>query len=387
MNVFLRMMMTRLLHADPDLAGASGAEAAADEPQDMDATIGALFDKMEAGDPAGGQDADAPAVDQATDKPAPARGPGGRFAPKATDSTQAAAGSKDPATAVATQKPEDAAAATPATQFADAPKSWNATERAAWATIPEAARAAAHRREEDFHRGIEQYRGKAAHFDALHAVIAPHAEVFKVAGQNAVENVSGLLNLQQVLYTGDDNAKVATLLQIASNVGIKPEVLMAGLQNPPQQPAQDPRYDSLARETQQLRQMLGQVQTQPVLAQVEAFFADTKNEFASEPSIQKRMLVEIQNGAKDLKEAYDNACWADRNVRAKIQQKTAEADRKAQAERDAVEAKRKADLAANAKRAASINVKPTGVTAGPAAKGTMDDTIASLYDRMHGSSN
>jgi hypothetical protein len=65
----------------------------------------------------------------------------------------------------------------------------------------------------------------------------------------------------------------------------------------------------------------------------------------------------------------------------------AEADRKAQAERDAAEAKRKADLAAKATRASSINVKPRGATAGPAAKGTMDDTIGSIYDRIHGSQN
>jgi hypothetical protein len=393
MNSILRLMISRVMQADPDAIGSSPAAGSESSSPSIDDTIGALFDKMHA---EGGSDEDEgiaaessseaaeEAEKTADSKPAGrARDATGKFAAKQeSEGENVAETGKEGAKPATDSNPETPAAAT---QFADAPKSWNATERAAWATIPEAARAAAHRREEDFHRGIEQYRGKAQTFDQLHAVIAPHAEIFKASGQNAVENIGGLLNLQQVLYTGSDDQKIGTLLQIASDVGIKPEVLLQELQNPRQQPAQDPRYDTLVKRQEALEARLQDAQLKPVLGQTEAFLADPKNEFASDPAIQQRMLIEFQNGAKDLQEAYDNACWADRNVRAKIQQKTAEAERKAQAEREAVEAKRKADLAAKAKQASSINVKPRGATAGPAAKGTMDDTIASIYDRIHGS--
>lgn len=377
MNLF-----ARLQHADPDTSGGAVAEIESNEPADMDATIGALFDKMQE---RGDQDAEREQEESASEEPqpsekaSPSRDPSGKFSKSApTPETGDAKPGKD-ATVAVTGKAEEARGVV-VTQFADAPKSWNATERAAWATIPEAARAAAHRREEDFHRGIQQYREKASTFDALDAVIRPHAEILKANGQNAVENVGALLNLQQVLYSGSDDQKIGTLLQIVEQSGIKPEALIHGLQNPSARPAQDPRYDSLARELQQTRQMLSEIKVAPVMTQVESFLADPKNEFVNEPGIAQRIEIELKNGAKDLQEAYDNACWADRNVRAKIQQKSAEAERKAQAERDAVEAKRKADLAAKARQASSINVKPKGVTAGPAAKGTMDDTIAALYD-------
>lgn len=380
------------MQADPDAAGGgSGPETTANEPADMDSTIAALFDKMQEGGEATNEetDADSPAADEPAAKPASARDASGKFAKAATapEDGDSGKGGKDPGTAVAA-KPEEAAAAAPATQFAEAPKSWNATERAVWAKMPEEARTAAHRREEDFHRGIEQYRGKAATFDSLHAVISPHAEIFKASGQNAVENVGALLNLQQVLYTGNDEQKIGTLLQIVEQSGIKPEVLIQGLQNPQARPAQDPRYDSLARETQQLRQTLSELQVKPVQNEIEKFFGDPKNEFLAEPGLTDSMLSLITSGvAKTVQEAYDKACRLSDTVQAKVTAQKAEADRKAQAERDSAEAKRKADLAAKATRASSINVKPKGATAGPAAKGTMDDTIGSIYDRIHGSGN
>lgn len=377
MNLF-----ARLQHADPDTAGGAGPEVETNEPADMDATIGALFDKMQEG--GSEETTEEPESSAATDagKTTPSRDPSGKFAKTVpvADAADAGKPAKDAAATQVASKPEEAAAA-PATQFAEAPKSWNATERAAWSAMPEAARAAAHRREENFFQGIEQYKGKAQHFDALHSVIAPHAEIFKQSGQTAVENVGALLNLQQVLYTGSDDQKIGTLLQIVEQSGIKPEVLIQGLQNPAARPAQDPRYDTLAKRLEQTEAKLSEAALRPVLSETERFFGDPKNEFLSEPGITDSMLSLIQSGvAKDVKDAYDKACRLSDTVQAKVAAQKAEADRKAQAERDAAEAKRKADLAAKATRASSINVKPKGVTAGPAAKGTMDDTIAALYD-------
>ncbi len=386
MNSILRFMIGRLMHAEPDLGGGG---AAAEAPASMDATLNALMDKMEAGgdetttDHAGTE----PGSDAAdAGRPANtgrARDATGKFAKPAVTAT---ADAGEAAAAVA--KPENgtdpSAPTTVASQHPDAPKSWSAAERADWDKLPENYRAAAHRREENFFKGIEQYKGKASNFDALHAVIAPHAEIFKASGQNAVENVGALLNLQQTLYNGTDEQKLGTLLQIVEQAGIKPEVLINGLQNPAARPAQDPRYDTLARETQQLRQMLSEVQIKPVQSEIERFFGDPKNEWLSEPGLTDRMLIEIQSGAaKDLKEAYDNACRLSRTVEAKVAARKAEADSKAQAERDAAEAKRKADLAAKAQKASSMNVRTRGVTTGtPTKKGTLDDTIGATYDAI-----
>lgn len=386
-------LFDRLMQADPD-AVAGGGAAEVSKPS-MDDTIGALFDQMqgdgkvdEAGtlvDPEAGS---APA-DLAAGNAAPARGPDGKFASKvAAQDTETTNGAKDPVAGVVPAPKADTPTAVATSQFPEAPRSWNAQEKAEWAAMTEGHRAAAHRREENFHAGIEQYRGKASHFDALHAVISPHAEIFKETGQNAVENVGALLNLQQVLYRGDESQKLGTLLQIVEQSGIKPEVLIQGLQNPTARPAQDPRYDILAKRHDELARKLEQVQVAPLQSEIERFFGDPKNEFLKEPGIQESMLELSTSGvAKSVQEAYDKACRLSDSVQAKVSANKAEADRKVQAERDAAEAKRKADLVAKATKASSINVKPRGATAGPAAKGTMDDTIGKEYDRIMGSRN
>lgn len=401
MRSILQFMISRLLHSDPDLAGGGGGDGgdASGGAQDMDSTIGALFDKLQSEgrtEPGNeGTSAESGTTEEEQDPAAEAnsaaraRDASGKFTKAAIETEKPLAVTPDPNDK--TVKPAITPEVPPAqavSKFAEAPRSWSAVEKAAWAGTPEEARAAAYRREEDFHRGIEQYRGKAGHFDALHAVISPHAEIFKQSGQNAVENISGLLNLQQVLFTGSDDQKIGTLLQIVENVGIKRDMLLAGLQNPKAQPAHDPRVDSLARETMQLRQQLSQVQQAPLLNEVQKFWADPANEYLSEPGVFDLMMQMIQSGvAANAQEAYDKACRLSDPVQAKVSAKKADAERKAQAEREAAEAKRKADQAAKAKQASSINVKPLGATAGRPAKGTMEDTIGSIYDRLHGSRN
>ncbi|HYC01624.1 MAG TPA: hypothetical protein VEC57_21010 [Candidatus Limnocylindrales bacterium] len=292
--------------------------------------------------------------------PGRTRDPAGRF------SKAAAPDDGKPGTpAVKAEAP--AATDTPvADKFAEAPKSWKSERKAEWATLPPTVREEIHRREEDFHQGIEKYRGKAATFDTLDAVIRPHADVFQAAGQNAVENISGLLNFQRTLYNGSDAEKVYTLLQIASNVGIKPEAIVEGLNNPQRAPVQDPRYDSLLRDLQETRQIVSQVKLAPVMSQVESFMADPKNEFVGEPEVQAEMERLLKSGSvQTLQQAYDKACRLSDSVQAKVEARKREA-----------EAKQKADLAANARKVSSINVRTRGATpAGSTAKGTMEDTI------------
>lgn len=314
--------------------------------------------------------------EQAGSKAAPTDTQGGPGRTRDTGGRFAKAGATDAGGGSAAAVPAEAPATTDAPvvdKHAEPPKSWNATEKAEWAAMTPGQRAAVHRREEDFHRGIEGYRGKATHFDALHAVISPHADIIQQSGQNAIENISGLLNWQRTLYSGNATEKVASLLTIAANVGIKPEEIVEGLNNPRSAPAQDPRYDSLSRELQQTREMMSQMQMAPVMSQIESFFADSKNEFAGEQEVQDQMLMLIRSGVtKDLRVAYDKACKLSDSVSSKLEARKREA-----------EAKQKAELAAKAAKASSINVRTRGATpVGQAAKGTMEDTIRSQLAQM-----
>ncbi len=378
MNLFARLMQ-----ADPDVAGgATGAETPAPSLED---TIAASYDKLMAGDPDETESAAEDTVDDAGEPAAApagtrARDANGKFAKAGkVDGGEPAAGATEAVAEVAAETPAPVASKHP-----EAPKSWSNEERADWDKLPENYRAAAHRREENFHKGIEQYRGKAAYFDSLHEVIAPHAEIFKKYNQTPQENIGNLLGLQQALYSGDENTKLGTLLNIAREIGVNTESLVTALQNPQTQPAQDPRYDALAQQLARQQQMLEQQARAPIESQTQAFLADPKNEFLTVDGVQATMERLLKSGvAETLQQAYDKACKLSDTVTATLDQRKREADAKERAAKETEERKRKADLAAKAQRASSINVRQQGVTTGqPAKKGTLEDTIGATYDKL-----
>ncbi len=155
-------------------------------------------------------------------------------------------------------------------------------------------------------------------------------------------------------------------------------------------------------EVAQLRQTVSQLQRQ---------IADTSNRVASreqqeQATHQQSIEKHVENFAKDkpywaelendilgqvaaiqaterdlpydkiLERAYDRASKLNEGVQAKISaDKKAEADKKAQAEA--------AKKAADAKKAASVNVK-SGQGTSPRAKGSMEDTLREVADRLMG---
>jgi hypothetical protein len=374
LNLFRRLQETTPGEATTSPGGA---------PPSLEDTIAKAYDALEARGSEADQGTELPEVTEADQDPEPdagsrARGPDGKFAKAATEVSDAGKGSDDSG---AQQTPP---VETPATKFADPPKSWRGPAKAEWSKVPEALRDEIYKREEDNFRGLEQYKGNAQRFEALHAVIAPHAEIFQQSGQNAIENIGGLLNLQKALYTGDDNTKLGTLLQIATNVGIKPEAIQQALANGWNQPVQDPRLDAVMKRLEQSEARFSELQRAPIMSQVESFLADPKNEFASDPAVQARMQIELMSGgAKSMQEAYDNACKLVPSVTQTLEQRKREADAKEREAKAKEDAKRKADLAAKAAKAASINVRPRGVTTGTSAKkGTLEETIGATWDAI-----
>lgn len=260
-------------------------------------------------------------------------------------------------------------------QFGEPPVSWKKEAKADWLKIPESQRAEIHRREEDFHRGIQKYKQFSDIGTSLHKVIEPYGKMIIDAGHTAPALIGDLLNMQKVMTTGTPQERASMAMQILQNTGVTLEQLQAV----PQQPAIDPNIAALMQKVQSLEGALhGQTQQREqaeqadVTSEIESFRTDGKHEHFGMVALDMSALL-AQGRASNLQDAYDKAVWANPETRAKLLQKQ---------EQD--KARKQADEAAAARKAAGANVQRRGTPPAQAKPGTMDDTIRQTLRRLNG---
>lgn len=319
-------------------------------------------------------------------KPERARGPDGKFTKAETAETEEepvieAKAEKEPkkepkpeateAEPVAEAAPEQKAEPKPDTR---PPSSWSAEGKTKFATLDPAIQKEVLKREEDFHRGIEQYKAKAVFADNLYRELAPYEAMIRSEGATPEMAVRNLFSAAYTLRTGTPQQKAQLLSQVAQMYGV--EMPQAG----EEYPAIDPTVAQLQQRIAQFEQAMQQGQQQQEVAttqtlsnEIEQFKADPQNIFFE--NVRQDMAALIQAGrATNLKEAYDMAIWARPDVREQIlarQSREAEEKRLAEATKAAVAAK----------KSAPVNVRPKGVFAPAANAGkTMFDTMSSVYD-------
>jgi hypothetical protein len=135
----------------------------------------------------------------------------------------------------------------------------------------------------------------------------------------------------------------------------------------------------LERTVQDLQNVLQQRIQQEELAQqanaaneVAQFSKDTSRVHLAE--VRGEMASLLRSGiCQTLAEAYERAIWSVPEVRAKVV-----------AEQQQSSAKAAADRAAEAKKAASVNVQRRGSLPGVQPVGTMEDTIRQTYRKLTG---
>ncbi|MBJ9695751.1 hypothetical protein [Burkholderia cenocepacia] len=253
-----------------------------------------------------------------------------------------------------------AAAAAAAESKSKAPQSWNAAERAHWEKIPAEVQAVITRREEEAHRGITKLGQDAAYGQKLRDVISPYLPIIRAEGGDEAGAVRDLLQTAYVLRTANPEQKVQLFRQLAGQFGVDLSAAAQGVREV------DPELAALRQELTQVRGYLAnteQQQHQQIEANaqqmIDAFAADPKNEFYEQVKpLMGQLLVAGQ--ARDMQDAYDQACWATASVRSTLMQRQ-EAD--AEAKR-AAEAKARA----GAKRHAggSVSGAPTAPVAATA---------------------
>ena len=271
----------------------------------------------------------------------PARDDHGRFAPKSQDQTPAA-----PAAAVEPPKSPDQ----PAAQATEAqsepirpPASWSAEAKSLFATLPPAIQAEAAKRERDIDKALQERAQQLKSYEPLDAVIAPIRDRLALAGTDAPTYFRSLVAADDMLRGPN---KLQAIAQIAQGYGIDLRALVNGQQQPQQAQQLDPfmqRLSTLEQHIAQQQQVAQQQAHQSTTAEIASFAADPKNLYFE--NVRPTMARLIQSGqAATLKDAYEQAVWADPTTRPLMLQQQ-ETERKEQAEaqeRQRVEQARKA---------------------------------------------
>lgn len=238
-----------------------------------------------------------------------------------------------------------------------APKGWSAAAKAEYEKLPENIKREVHKREEDFFKGIEGYKARASAYDQIDQVVKPYEAMLRSANTQTPQAVATLLDWAYKLHTNPVNA----VINLAQAHGIDLGALgdhVRGTAGGQQQV--DPTVAALQAELAQIKGGLqaayGQSQQQlqhQVANDVTTFATDTKNKYYE--NVKGRMADLLERGmAKDLPDAYEQACWMDPSVRAAM-----ETDRLSSAEAERIkQAKQKADAA----KRAGFGVSGNGVS-------------------------
>jgi hypothetical protein len=253
-----------------------------------------------------------------------------------------------------------------------APNTWRKEQAAKFATLPPDVQDEVLRREQDFFKGIEQYKGKAQFAERMEKAIIPHADTLRSLGVNPDVAVSELLMADRKLRYGSPSEKQQYFAYLAQSYGIDPTQLQV------QQNVQvDPNVQHLQNQVQQLT---GYVQQQQLLSQrqEEQTLTGEISKFASNPvnrhfeSVRGDMAALLQAGiATDLQDAYERAIYANPATRAAVL-----------AEQQAAARQQAAKKAQAARSAGSVNImrRPSMPVSQPI--GSMDDTIRQTLRRL-----
>lgn len=268
---------------------------------------------------------------------------------------------------------EQKAEGKPAVSAAPAPPNgWAAEAKAKWHELPPEIQAAVSKRETDIAKFTGKTDEERAFGREMQRVVQPYLATIQAEGGTPITAVQSLLNTAYVLRSGTPQQKQQALLGVAQQYGID-------LSNAPARTQVAPEIAQLQQEISGLRQQLTQRESQTqaqtqaeIQSDIEAFAADPKHPHFQE--VKAHMAALLGNGvAKDLQDAYDQACWARPDIRATLSaQQRAEEEQKRRSEE-------KAKAEAAKRKGASITGGPgSAASAAPGDRSLRDELLANF---------
>jgi len=278
---------------------------------------------------------------------------------------------EDPEEKEEPDEPEEAPEPTPEDR---APNSWKTGAVAEkWKDLPKEIKSEIHRREADFHKGLEQYREAATMAREMEGAIMPYAHNIKASGVPTTHAINHLLMIEDKLRNGDANTKAQVLVKIAQDYGIDMQQAVTA------SPADQRMFDleqKLHQERMARMQYEQSVQAQQettVQSEIQKFATDPKNEFFE--AVKGDMAQLLQTGvAQSLQDAYEKAVWARPDIRQTL------------VERQRTEAERQAELKTRKKRAQTAAAGVKGSATSQVSKlgkhASIEETVAAVMDGL-----
>lgn len=250
------------------------------------------------------------------------------------------------------------------------PKSWSKEKWEAWDKLDGPLADYIQQREDEYYRGVSQYKAQAQQVQPLIDAVVPHAPMLQQMGLTPQDAVARLLNAQNRLVNGTQESRLNTLLGIAHEFGID----LTQQQGQQQFDPRDYQLQQLRAEQEQMRRQMqmrdqqayAETQYQDVSQEIERFAASPGHEHFE--SVREDMGRLLQAGiANDLEDAYNQA------VRRSDSWLDAEMARRQKAAEEA--ARQNAQQESNRARAAAVSPRSATPT-GPGA-----DTVSPPKDR------
>lgn len=268
-------------------------------------------------------------------------------------------------------KPVDKQEITPKADEDPFPQSWKKDYQRHWATLPPELKKYIREHEDQTRQTIIKQDEDRLTGKQYRELVTPYLPAIQAQGMNAMQALQGMLQQNYVLRHGTPAEKRELLLNAAKIYGID-------ISDPVEtQPFVDPQVQALQQQLAQL-QAFQQQQVQAAQFQEKASIDSQIAAFASAPGHEHFQKVSTRMGAllasnqaNDLEDAYQQAIWADPELRSTLlaaQQAEAEAKR-------AAEAKAKATAARNA--SGSVRGSSSGLASNvpPAPKGSLREEL------------
>ncbi len=258
-----------------------------------------------------------PVADAAAPAAERARGPDGKFVPKAAEPAKDAAPAKAAAPDPKSPPPEDPAKASAAPSTASAPPvSWAADVKAQWPSLSPAVQAAVLKRETEVSNGFRQYSEQTKAYERALAPVAQEAQRF---GLNVEEGIQRLVDGQRFLETQPAQA----ILWLAQKHGLN----LAELASNPPAPQTPVRSEAIPpqfiQHVSSLEERLNSMVMDQNMTAVEQFatrnphYADVEEQL---PGLMRELTAAnpALKGVPLLQAAYDRAIWLNPDVRGKM---------------------------------------------------------------------
>lgn len=265
---------------------------------------------------------------------------------------------------------QQAAAPSPAPAIKP-PDSWTPAAKAKFATLDPEIQAEVMRREKEVHQGFTKFDEHRNIGKSFTEAVAPYLPMIRAEGGEPLQAVQMLLQTAHNLRTAGPEQKQQMLINLAQQYQIDMQGVFNRLtgkqqnQVPPQVQQLQQQIADLQRQIQESTQTRATTEQAQYQTEIERFASDPANLYFE--NVRPAMAALIRDGvAKDLKEAYDMACWARPDIRPLLLQQTEQQKQEA--------AKAKAQQA----RAAAVSV--SGAPAGSA--GNVPPQDRSLADEI-----